>query len=506
MITAYTGSAVRAAEKPLLDRGAGDALMARAAYGLASAAIREMHGLKLRLYGGSAVVLVGKGNNGGDGLYAGALLRRRGMRTIAILTADEAHPGGMAAFSAAGGIILRTSECSTAELALLCSRADVLIDAVLGTGARGGLRGPVAELVEAVAADPPGLVLACDVPSGVNADTGEADGPVLPATLTVTFGAAKSGLLTDPGADYAGRIEVVPLGIEPFLGEPAVLRLEPADVARLLPQPGRRSHKYSRGVLGIVAGTGSYPGAAVLACQGALAAGVGMVRYLGPPSVAALVNQACPEVVCSTGDVADAHVQAWLVGPGLVPAGPDGPDAGSENALQLARARDAVASGLPVVVDAGALPGLPPTLGPQAVLTPHAGELATLLTRLGHNTERAAVEHSPLETVRRAADITGATVLLKGATTLITEPGGAVFSQSEGTPWMATAGSGDVLAGILGALLAQREPGNWAETGALAASLHGLAGSLASAGGPVTAVSIAAEVAAAWSKVSKLSN
>lgn len=502
MIRAYTGTGVRAAEKPLLNRGAGAVLMERAAYGLASAVIRELRQRKRRIYGGSAVVLVGKGNNGGDGLYAAAMLRRRGMRTTAVLAGDEAHPGGLAAFQAAGGRILNITERPTPELAALCSGAGVLIDAVLGTGARGGLRGPMAALVEAIGARLPGLVVACDVPSGVNADTGEATGPVLPAGLTVTFGAAKAGLLADPGADYAGRIEVVPIGIESWLQDPAVLRLEAPDLARLLPHPARRSHKYSRGVLGIIAGTEAYPGAAVLACRGALAAGAGMVRYLGPPTVAALVQQSCPEVVCSTGDVADAHVQAWLVGPGLVPeASADTPDG-----RQLARARDAVASGLPVVVDAGALPGLPPTLGPQAILTPHAGELATLLTRLGYETERAAVEHSTLHFVARGAEVTGATVLLKGATTVIAEPGKPVYSQSEGTPWMATAGSGDVLAGLLGALLAQRDDGEWGETAALAASLHGRAGALASAGGPVTAVSIAAEVSVAWNKVSMLNN
>jgi hydroxyethylthiazole kinase-like uncharacterized protein yjeF len=340
-------------------------------------------------------------------------------------------------------------------------------------------------------------VVACDVPSGVDADTGEAHAPVLAADMTVTFGAAKAGLLADPGADFAGTIRVVPIGIELALPVPALLRLEAADLAALLPHPGRRSHKYTRGVLGIVAGTSQYPGAAVLACRGALAAGVGMVRYLGPPDVADLVRQACPEVVCGAGTVADAHVQAWLVGPGL----------DDSDEVQLQRARDAADSGLPTIADAGALPALPDVLAPQVILTPHAGELSALFQRLGVALDRTAVEGSTLSAVRRAAGLTEATVLLKGATTLVASPFQDFYSQAEGTPWIATAGSGDVLAGVIGALLAQLgadvgrfgehdiDPdARWAAIAAMAASIHGLAGVRASRGGPVTATAIARAV------------
>jgi hydroxyethylthiazole kinase-like uncharacterized protein yjeF len=351
-------------------------------------------------------------------------------------------------------------------------------------------------------------VVACDIPSGVDADTGEAHEPVLSAELTVTFGAAKVGLLSDPGADHAGRVLVVPIGIEEHLPWPSLRRLEPLDLARLLPRPSRRSHKYSRGVLGVVAGSADYPGAAVLACRGALAAGVGMVRYLGPPEVANLVRQSCPEVVCSTGSVADSHVQAWLVGSGMGPG----------DSEQLQRAHDAVESGLPVIADAGALPALPDVLGPHVVLTPHAGELAALLARLGANYERSAVEAYTLGAVRNAAALTEATVLLKGASTLVATPFQDFYSQADGTPWLATAGSGDVLAGIIGALLAQLGPDvgrfrdsgigpdeRWAAIAALGASLHGLAGSAAAGGGPLSAGRIADAVPEVWDKVSLLS-
>jgi hydroxyethylthiazole kinase-like uncharacterized protein yjeF len=259
----------------------------------------------------------------------------------------------------------------------------------------------------------------------------------------------------------------------------------------------------------VVAGSPAYPGAAVLACRGALSAGVGMVRYVGPPEVADLIRHSCPEVVCSTGTVPETHVQAWLVGSGM-----DGSD---EDEMQ--RVRDAVDSGLPTVADAGALPVLPDVLAPQVVLTPHAGELATLLQRLGADIDREAVEASTLSAVRRAAGLTEATVLLKGASTLVASPYQDFYSQSEGTPWLATAGSGDVLAGIIGALLAQvgsdvgrfRRMGidpdeRWAAIAAMGASLHGLAGAAAAAGGPLTAGRVSDALPEMWGIVSTLSN
>ena len=509
MISAYTGTQIREAEKPLLDSGMGAVLMQRAARGMANAAIAELRSRGRRLYGSSVVVLAGKGNNGGDGLFAAAHLAGRGMRTTAVLASATAHPDGLAAFRRAGGRVLALTDANAGELAALAGRADVVIDALLGTGAQGGLRGATAALVSQLAASTRGLVVSCDVPSGVDADTGEAAGPVLPADITVTFGGAKAGLLADPGADFAGRAEVVRIGIEDSLPWPALRRLEAADLAVLLPGPSRRAHKYSRGVLGVVAGSPAYPGAAVLACRGALAAGVGMVRYVGPPEVADLIRHSCPEVVCSTGTVAETHVQAWLVGSGM-----DGKD---EEEMQ--RVRDAVDSGLPTVADAGALPVLPDVLAPQVVLTPHAGELATLLQRLGADLDREAVEASTLAAVRRAAGLTEATGLRRGASTLVASPYQDFYSQSEGTPWLATAGSGDVLSGPIGALLAQvgSDVGRFRERGidpdercsaiaAMGASLHGLAGASAAAGGPLTAGRIGDALPEIWGKVSTLSN
>jgi hydroxyethylthiazole kinase-like uncharacterized protein yjeF len=502
MISAYTGTQIREAEKPFLDDGMGAVLMQRASYGLANAVIRELRSRGRRIYGSKVTVLAGKGNNGGDGLFAAALLAGRGVRTTAVLTAGDAHAAGLEAFRRAGGRTHALTEENTPELSADAARADVVIDAVLGTGARGGLRGAAGSLVEQLQSERgAGIVVACDIPSGVDADTGALYGPVLQAHVTVTFGGVKAGLLADPGAGYAGRIEQIPIGIEPSLPLPVVRRLERHDLFALLPHPERRSHKYSRGVLGIVAGSERYPGAAVLACRGALAAGVGMVRYIGPREVAEAVRQACPEVVCGQGRVKDTHVQAWLVGSGL-------DDSAGE---QLGRVREALESGLPVIADAGALRVLPGTLGAHVVLTPHAGELATLFTELGTATHRSEIEAAPLVAARRAATLTGATVLLKGPTTIIAPASGAAYSQDEGTPWMATAGSGDVLSGILGALLAQvgsdgarfaavgiNSGERWAAIAAMAASVHGMAGTAASAGGPLTAGRLGDAVAGVW--------
>ncbi|WFR83327.1 NAD(P)H-hydrate dehydratase [Arthrobacter sp. Y-9] len=534
MIGAHSADQVRAAERPALDAGMGAELMCRASHGLALTITRELRARRGRVYGARVTGLIGKGNNGGDGLWALAFLARRGVAVTAVLVDASAHAEGLAALLAAGGRAVRLAPgdpaqqdgsasdhparddaarlplCTLAEAQDQCVRADIVIDAILGTGSRGGLRGTAAGLVELLLREGSEgraipYVVACDVPSGVDPTTGEVTGPVLRAGTTVTFATAKSGLFLPPGAGCAGRVEVVPIGVEDRLPEPVVLRLAPEDVSRLLPRPAAEGHKYTRGVLGVVAGSEEYPGAALLACTGALAAGAGMVRYFGPPSVAALVNAALPEVVCHTGPELQGRVQAWVLGSGV---------SGEE---QLDRCRQALSLGQPAVVDAGALDLVGERVEdrPELILTPHAGELARLLGRLGTERDRAEVEATAGASLREAVRLTGTTILLKGPHTLCHEPGGSLFSQADGTPWLATAGSGDVLAGVLGALLAQggaapssgREEGDagrWAATAALAAAVHGRAGRIASGeadggrGHPITARDIAHAVRLVW--------
>lgn len=541
MISAYTGSTIRKAEAPFLEAGQGALLMRRAAYGLYSHAV-DMILERRSVYGSAVVVLAGSGNNAGDALYAGARLAGRGARTTAVLTSARTHSGALAEFVRQGGHVLRligdrseaagestrgdgdgaaegTVSESTGESALsICLRADLILDGILGTGASGGLRQPARSLVEALDTkaneqDQAPLILACDLPSGVDADTGEVHGPVLHAHVTVAFGGAKSGLMAGPGAQAAGELYVVDIGLgsageragggrpgankERGTGNPDVHRLEISDIATLYPVPGPEDHKYTRGVLGISAGSGQYPGAALLAAGGALATGVGMVRYLGPDAVADILNVLHPEVVCSNGAVSDSHVQAWLVGPGIG-ADPD----------QVQRAREAIKSGLPVVADASALSVLNFPVRPNVILTPHAGELSALFQRLGSNVTSAQVQASPLTYAREAARQTQATVLLKGHATIIAAPDGTTFSQAATSSWLAAAGSGDTLAGILGALtatladsadladkLASKGLGSrqglsknsrWAVIAALAALIHGQAGRLAAEAGPLS--------------------
>ncbi|WP_426311083.1 bifunctional ADP-dependent NAD(P)H-hydrate dehydratase/NAD(P)H-hydrate epimerase [Cellulosimicrobium sp. E-16] len=572
MIEAWSAADVRAAEEPLL--AAGVPLMERASFALATVVARDLARRRSvalpdggrrdgRVTGARAVLLVGSGNNGGDALHAGAYLARRGVDVLAVLTGEHAHAGGLAALRDAGGrveVLVGSPDDTTRadrrhdhldphvadRVAAQVARADVVLDGLVGIGARGPLRGVAADLVRHVSAvldgdaraggEPGGepgagggrspgsvsgsgargrpWVVGVDVPSGVGVDDGTVAGPVLRADRTVTFGAAKPGLLLPPATHLAGHGAVVDIGLR--LGAPAedggaprpvVRRLEPADVAARWVVPGPTDHKYTRGVVGVVAGTPTFPGAAVLVASAAVRSGPGMVRYRGPDDVARAVLAARPEVVPAAG-----RVQSWVLGPGVPPApGPDDDpvdDGGQHERVRYALAAatgelaaDVVGERVPVVVDAGALSLLPERCPPSVVLTPHAGELATLLRSRGDDVTRADVEAEPLRWARRAHEVTGATVLLKGSATVVVGPEGA-WSQADAPAWLATAGAGDVLAGILGTVLAAhsarvvREPRLAAELAAAAAVVHGLAAERANPGGPVAALDVADAVPA----------
>ncbi len=261
-------------------------------------------------------------------------------------------------------------------------------------------------------------------------------------------------------------------------------RLTFDDVRRLWPVPGAGSDKYSRGVVGIVAGTPTYPGAAVLSVLGALGAGPGMVRYLGPPEVQALVHAAAPEAVTAEG-----RVQAWVCGSGFDPG-----SRAKGVAEQKHHVEEALASDLPVVVDAGALELLDHRSAPT-LLTPHAGELARLLSRLrGEEVSREEVTSAPLAHAREAAERTGCTVLLKGSHTLVVSPDASrpVRSQADAPAWVGTAGAGDVLGGLLGTLLAAGlDP---LDAGSLGALVHGVAADRTNPGGPVRISEVARRI------------
>ncbi|MGW6781893.1 NAD(P)H-hydrate dehydratase [Streptomyces sp. NPDC054987] len=461
MRTAYSVDTVRAAERELMARLPEGTLMQRAAAGLAAACAGLLARRRGRVYGARVVLLVGPGDNGGDALYAGARLARRGAGVTAVpMDPERMHTGGLAALRAAGGRVEQA----------VPQRADLVVDGLLGIGGRGGLRPAGAALVERI---PPGVpVVAVDLPSGVDADTGEVAGPAVTAEVTVTFGAYKPGLLIDPGASRAGAVHLVDIGLE--LPEPELEALQRADVAELLPEPTASSDKYRRGVVGIVAGSAQYPGAAVLAVAGALRGGAGAVRYVGPAADAVLARY--PETLIGPG-----RVQAWVIGPGL----------GEGRAGEVA---DVLAGDAAVLVDADGLRGLDPQVlrarTAPTLLTPHAGEAAALL-----GVAREAVEAGRLAAVRRLAERYGATVLLKGSTTLVASAGvRPVRVNPTGTPWLATAGSGDVLSGLAGSLLAAGLSA--ADAGSVAAYLHGLAARRT--GGPLLAHALAEALPAAW--------
>ncbi len=429
------------------------ALMQRAAHGLAYAVLDLLGSA----YGRRVLLLVGSGDNGGDALYAGAVLARRGVQVEAWVLSDSAHAQGVSALQQAGGRVVPPSVRPSAPSG---ARPEVVVDGIVGIGGRPGLRPEAQEALRALEGIP---IVAVDTPSGVDVDTGELDGPHVAAAVTVTFGTHKVAHLVDPAAAACGAIHLVDLGLE--LPQPSVEALQPADIAGLLPRPTADAQKYTRGVVGIRAGSSAYPGAALLSVAGAATGLCGMVRYVGDDTVAERVRQAHPEVVGA------GRVQAWVVGSG----------SGDGAAGSLKEALD---DDVPLVVDADALIHLQRPLGRPAVLTPHAGELARML-----GVDRQDVEARQLHHARSAAEEYAATVLLKGRHTLIADPDGRVRVTTTGTPWLATAGAGDVLGGLIGSLLAAGlAPFDAASVGSW---LHGAAATLAGHDGPLAAGDLA---------------
>lgn len=482
MIEAWSPQDVYAAEDALMATLPEGELMARAVAGLAAVAAARLEQLDAT----SVVALVGPGNNGADALYAAARLAETGTPVAAVHLPGKVHAGALEAARTAG-VVLTVGDSPEA---LECiAEADLVLDGVVGIGGRPGLPDFAHPWVAAV--PDTAYVLAVDLPSGQDPMGTRLDPDGVLADETVTFSVAKPVHLLPPTEQAVGRLTVVDIGLE-IDAEPSVRRLTHDDVAALWPVPGPADDKYSRGVLGVVAGGENYSGAAVLAVTAAVGGGAGMVRYVGTPTPEALVRAAVPEAVHGPG-----QVQAWVVGPGLDPASRH---AGAK--AQLDVAREALASELPVVVDAGGLDLVSGLRSAPTLLTPHAGECARLLTRLeaprtGRRREpsgevtRAQVEQRPLEHARALAELTGAAVLLKGSTTLVVsaDPEVAVLSQADAPPWLATAGAGDVLAGLIGMLLAAGlEP---VEAGALAALVHGVAADRANPGGPVRALTVA---------------
>jgi hydroxyethylthiazole kinase-like uncharacterized protein yjeF len=444
----YSADAIREAEAPLLASLPDGALMRRAAYGLATAIIGELIARTGGVAGRRVCAVVGSGDNGGDALWAATFLRRRGAAADAILLKPErTHQKGLAAFRRAGGRIVEEISAAT----------DLVIDGIVGISGSGPLRPAAAEVFKAVDANAIPVV-AVDIPSGVDVATGAISGPAVHAALTVTFG----GLKPVHALGDCGRVRLIDIGLD--LPETDLLGFDAADVAARWPVPGPHDDKYTQGVTGVMAGSSTYPGAAVLCTGAAVAATSGMVRYAGSAHREVLAQW--PEVIASPTPAAAGRVQAWVVGPGL------GTDETGAAALWFALGTD-----LPVLVDADGLtilaahPDMISGRRAPTVLTPHAGEFARLAG--------APPGDDRVGATRKLADALGVTVLLKGNVTVIAEPGGPMYLNPAGQSWAATAGSGDVLSGMIGALLAAGLPAG--EAAAAAAFVHARAAALSAA-------------------------
>jgi hydroxyethylthiazole kinase-like uncharacterized protein yjeF len=319
------------------------------------------------------------------------------------------------------------------------------------------------------------LTVAVDVASGVDADTGAVDGEAVRADVTVTFGALKPGLLVGAGSVRTGELRFVDIGLQPDLPAPTTFVLEAADVRALLPVPDQADDKYTRGVVGVVAGSAAYPGAGVLTTGAAIHGGAGFVRYAG--SAPDAIRARYPEVVVhADSDLRSLRVQSWAIGPGI---GTD--DAGRGLLTEV------LSTDVPVIVDADGITllgqhrDLLAGRSAPTVLTPHDREFARIAD--GPSADR-------LGSARAAAAALGATVLLKGDATIVASPDGQAWINRTGTPWLGTAGSGDVLSGLIGSLLAAGLPAPLAA--ASGAFVHGVAGQVAAADGPPSSADVLA--------------
>jgi NAD(P)H-hydrate epimerase len=406
---------------------------------------------------GAVAVVCGKGNNGGDGLVAARLLRQEGREVSVLCVAPLQELQGDAAANLErlpGPPPLPFAPGSLGEPA-------AIVDALLGTGFSGEPRDPVAGAIEAINAHDAAATIAADVPSGVDASTGTVAGPAVRAAATATFHAAKPGLWIWPGKEHAGEVRVIDIGIPAGAPAEATAGLIAAGVFALIPRRRANSTKFREGAVLVAGGSAGLTGAPSLASESAARAGAGYVTACVPSSLSLVFEVRLLEVMTRSLPDAEGALTPAAIEPALEAAERAdalvlGPGLGrSDGAHEFARGL-AARAGLPLLLDAdglnahaGALASLSGRPGPT-VLTPHAGELARLM-----DTESAAVQAERLRHAREAAASAGAIVVLKGDDTLVARPDGVVAVSPGGSPALATAGTGDVLSGVIGTQLAK---------------------------------------------------
>ncbi|MDY6847832.1 MAG: NAD(P)H-hydrate dehydratase [Thermodesulfobacteriota bacterium] len=440
------------------------------------------------LYPGPAVVISGKGNNGGDGYVIARSLLQRGWQVRTLVLADDAAVEGDARLNleilrkVRGEILFAPDDDGLSTALSQCSGARLLVDALFGTGLSSNVRGRYGRAI-AWMNEQPAPTAAVDIPSGLDATTGRILGCCVQADLTVTFALPKIGHVVYPGVDQVGALKTVDIGIPPFLLEaqaPAQILVDGECARRLLPSRPSDGHKGTFGHLLIIGGSTGKSGAVALAAESAVRSGAGLVTAAVPAGIHDILEVKLtepmtvplPEIDGALRlEALDALIAAWrdkqalAIGPGL---------GQNEQARQLVRhlVRDC---DLPLVIDAdglnalaGHLEGLSSRRPGTTVITPHPGEMARLA-----QISVEKVQHDRLSVARDFAHRHGVVVLLKGARTVIAAPEGTVWINASGNPGMASGGMGDVLTGVVGALLAQGMPA--AEAAVLAAYLHGAA-------------------------------
>ncbi|MCD4549820.1 MULTISPECIES: bifunctional ADP-dependent NAD(P)H-hydrate dehydratase/NAD(P)H-hydrate epimerase [unclassified Schaalia] len=427
--------------------------------------------------------LIGGGNNGGDALYACAYLAEQGYRVTAIEFTGHSHQRARKHAESVGVTLIpanmnewqfpqkeisdnttketddfrkehtHISHCTVRKVfpdhIQVALRASIWIDGILGAGLRGPIRKPLAYAISAMriyATQHRPHIVAVDTPSGLYSGYQIEHDPILPANHTIAMIGARQEIIEPPTCYYAGSLEIANLGIkepEEKCGE----IIGPFHAYHALRIPRYDDHKYTRGVVSLIAGSNSYPGAGILAVSGAIAMGAGMVRLDSTERVQNLTLQRFPGIVVTPG-----KTHALVVGPGIE-------DLKAETAEKIPQA---TLNGISIVIDAGALDYVP-TLNEHVqkktqeklwVLTPHAGEAARLLRAYGYQWTSTDVTHSPVKAAQYLSECTQAAVVMKGAATVIVIPGNRPAIVPQGTGWMACAGSGDVLAGMIGAALA----------------------------------------------------